>query len=99
MREALGFMALATGPIAHVFRAGGWEIAHSIRPPLVSPTARKPALWKQKHHRLARRAQHNIAFWHELGIDPLPICERLYAQRGDLVAMRAVILVAIAERG
>lgn len=29
MRDALGFMALATGPIAHVLRAGGWEIAHT----------------------------------------------------------------------
>jgi hypothetical protein len=27
------------------------------------------------------------------------VTTRLYAQRGDLVAMRAVVLVAIAERG
>lgn len=52
-------------------------------------------------HRLARGAQHKRgeeAFWRELGINPLLVCERLYAQSDDLVAMRAVIFVAIAER-
>ncbi len=38
-------------------------------------------------------------FWAELGINPLIVCEQLYAQRGDLVAMRAVIFNAIAQRG
>ncbi|MCP1832781.1 hypothetical protein [Bradyrhizobium sp. USDA 4545] len=53
-------------------------------------------------HRLSRTAQHNRseqAFWHELGINPLIVATQLYAQRGDLVAMRAVVLVAIAQRG
>lgn len=53
-------------------------------------------------HRLGRDAQHNRgeqAFWHDLGINPLIVAEKLYAQRGDLTAMRAVIFVAIAERG
>ncbi|ODM71734.1 hypothetical protein [Bradyrhizobium elkanii] len=53
-------------------------------------------------HRLNRTAQHNrgeLAFWHELGINPLICCQRLYAARGDLVAMRAVIITTIAERG
>lgn len=52
-------------------------------------------------HRLARDAQHNRSeqqFWNGLGINPLMVAERLYAQRGDLVAMRAVVFVAIAER-
>lgn len=52
-------------------------------------------------HRLARDAQHNRSeqsFWHELGINPLAACVRLYAQRDDLVAMRAVVMVTIAER-
>lgn len=40
-----------------------------------------------------------IAFYHLLGLDPLLVCERLYAKRGDLVAMRAVIFNAIEERG
>lgn len=52
-------------------------------------------------HRLDRDAQHNRnerAFWDEIGINPLIVAEKLYAQRGDLVAMRAVVMVAIAER-
>lgn len=53
-------------------------------------------------HRLARDAQHQrseLSFWGELGINPMLTAQRLYAQRGDLVAMRAVCMVAIAERG
>ncbi|WP_339501002.1 MULTISPECIES: hypothetical protein [Pseudomonas] len=52
-------------------------------------------------HLNARHAQHRRgedAFWQALGINPLLVCERLYARRGDLVAMRAVAMVAIAER-
>jgi hypothetical protein len=52
-------------------------------------------------HRNARHAQHKrgeAEFWQSLGINPLIVCERLFAQRGDLVAMRAVVFVAIAER-
>jgi len=46
-------------------------------------------------------AQHKVGereFWHRLGINPFLLCQRLHAQRGDLVAMRAVVMVAIAER-
>jgi hypothetical protein len=53
-------------------------------------------------HRLDRDAQHNRGeklFWAQLGINPLAVCEKLYGQRGDLVAMRAVVFNAIAERG
>lgn len=53
-------------------------------------------------HRLDRDAQHSRGermFWAELGINPLLVAQRLYAQRGDPVAMRAIVLVAIAERG
>ena len=39
-----------------------------------------------------------LAFFQFLGIAPLLVCERLYAKRGDLVAMRAVVFCAIAER-
>lgn len=52
-------------------------------------------------HRLDRDAQHSRGeklFWIQLGINPLIVCEALYAQRGDLVAMRAVVMTAIAER-
>lgn len=53
------------------------------------------------HHRLARDCQHHQGeqlFWDALGINPLITCEKLYAQAGDLVAMRAVIFMTIAER-
>jgi hypothetical protein len=52
-------------------------------------------------HRVARHAQHNRneqEFWASLGINSLLTCERLYAQRGDLVAMRAVIFSTTASR-
>lgn len=53
-------------------------------------------------HRLDRDAQHNRSereFWDSIGINPLLVAQRLFAQRGDLVAMRAVVMVAISERG
>lgn len=53
-------------------------------------------------HRLDRDAQHNRGereFWDSIGINPLIVAQQIYAQRGDLVAMRAVVMVAIAERG
>jgi hypothetical protein len=46
-------------------------------------------------------AQHRVGealFWLRVGLNPLLVCERLYPARGDLVAMRAVVLRAIAER-
>lgn len=52
-------------------------------------------------HRLDRDAQHNRGereFWDSIGINPLIVAEKLYAVRGDLVAMRAVVLVTISER-
>lgn len=52
-------------------------------------------------HRLLATSQHQRGeqqFWADLGISPLIVCEQLYAQRGDLVAMRAVVFVAIAGR-
>lgn len=53
-------------------------------------------------HRVLKTAQHQhgeAQFWYRLGISPLIVCEKLFAQRGDLVAMRAVVFLAIAERG
>lgn len=52
-------------------------------------------------HLNARHAQHKggeEAFWLALGIDPYAVAKRLYEQRDDLVAMRAVVMVAIANR-
>lgn len=39
-----------------------------------------------------------VAFWNGLGLNPLLVAEKLYSRRGDLVAMRAVVFTAIAER-
>jgi hypothetical protein len=53
-------------------------------------------------HRLDRDAQHTRnerEFWDSVGINPLMVAEKLYRQRGDLVAMRAVVMTVIAERG
>jgi hypothetical protein len=52
-------------------------------------------------HRLAMHAQHNHnerAWWEAIGIQPYIVTDQLYRQRGDLVAMRAVCFVAIANR-
>jgi hypothetical protein len=52
-------------------------------------------------HLNARHAQHKrneAEFWQALGINPLLVATRLYAQRGDLVAMRAVAIHTISER-
>lgn len=53
-------------------------------------------------HRVAKHAQHNHGeadFWAGLGINAPLACTRIHAVRGDLVAMRAVVLVVISERG
>ena len=53
-------------------------------------------------HRVAKHAQHNRdeqEFWDSIGINPLQTCVKLHAVTGDLVAMRAVVMVAISERG
>lgn len=52
-------------------------------------------------HRINRDAQHRgseAAFWVALGIDAPQTATLLYAQRHDLVAMRAVVFTAIAAR-
>ena len=55
----------------------------------------------RQDHLLAKHAQHNGSeegFWADLGIVPYAVTSQLYAKRGDLVAMRAVIFVTIANR-
>ena len=52
-------------------------------------------------HLNARHAQHKgseEAFWLGLGIEPYFVAKHLWEQRGDLVAMRAVVVVAIMNR-
>ncbi len=44
-------------------------------------------------HRIGERV-----FFDQLGINPLLVASRLYAAKGDIVRMRAVIFNAIAER-
>jgi hypothetical protein len=54
------------------------------------------------HHRLLSTSQHaqgEEVFWAALGINPLIAAQSLYAKRGDLVAMRAVVFNTIAARG
>ena len=87
------------GQAAHVRRQSG---VHNKR----GGMAKKPAdRWALPLcgacHRIDRDALHQIGedlFWHILGLNPLLICERLHAKRGDLVAMRAIVLTAIGER-
>lgn len=53
-------------------------------------------------HLNARHAQHKgseEAFWDGIGINPYLVTNQLWAQRGDLVAMRAVVMVTISQRG
>ncbi|MDI1265014.1 MAG: hypothetical protein PS018_17325 [bacterium] len=52
-------------------------------------------------HRLARDAQHTkgeALFWAGTGINVLIVCVQLYAQRGNLAAMRLTVLLAAATR-
>lgn len=52
-------------------------------------------------HREDKGALHRIgelSFFHLLGTHPLLVCEKLYAAKGDVVRMRAIVLTAIAER-
>lgn len=54
-----------------------------------------------EHHRNARDAQHKRGerlWWEALGVSPLQVAEQLYEHRGDLPAMRAIVLLAIAGR-
>ena len=84
------------GEAAHLRAQSG---AHGKRSGMAQKPPDKWALpLCREHHEL----QHKIGerqFWFDLGIDPFLTCERLWAQRGDLVAMRAVVVSAIAERG
>jgi len=46
-------------------------------------------------------SQHKVGeqqFWHDLGLNPLLICEELYAAAPDLIKMRAIVFHAVARR-
>jgi hypothetical protein len=88
------------GEAAHVrFSSGAYHKASGMG---MTPPDRWSLPLCGEHHRVAKNAQHKRserAFWDELGINPLLVCTKLYKQRGDIVAMQAVIIQAIAERG
>jgi hypothetical protein len=88
------------GEAAHVrFSSGAYHKASGLG---MKPPDRWALPLCGEHHRLAKDAQHSRnerEFWRALGINPLPVCNKLYKQRGDFVAMQAVIMCAIAERG
>ena len=53
-------------------------------------------------HRHDPDALHKVGesnFFDAMGINPLLLCVRLYLASGDMPAMRAIVLTAIAERG
>lgn len=55
----------------------------------------------REDHLIGRNAQHKgdeEAFWQALGIEPYAVARDLYDRRGDLTAMRMVVMVAIANR-
>jgi hypothetical protein len=83
------------GDAAHVRMQSGAHNKHG-------GMAKKPAdRWALSLCREHHEMQHKIGerqFWHDLGINPLLVCQRLYAQRSDIVAMRAVVITAISER-
>jgi hypothetical protein len=87
------------GEAAHVRQQSGVHNKHG-------GTGKKPAdRWALPLcggcHRIDRDALHNIGenlFWHLLDLDPLALCEKLYAARGTLVAMRATVVAAVASR-
>jgi hypothetical protein len=89
----------AAGEAAHIRSASG---AHGK----ASGIGKKPAAcWIIPLcggcHREDRDALHKVGepmFFYRVGVNPFLLAERLWAKRGDLVAMRAVIFVAISER-
>lgn len=58
------------------------------------PLCSGPGGCHAEQHRIGERE-----FWAGVGISPVLLCQKLYAARGDLLAMRAVVMMAIAERG
>lgn len=106
-----GYLALIREcPCLHCGMEPCYEAAHvrmaSAAHGKASGLGKKPAdRWAlplcPDHHRMLSTCQHHKGeqlFWDELGINPLIVCAELYAQRTDLVAMRAVVFVTIAQR-
>ena len=87
------------GEAAHIRQSSGVHNKHGGK--AKTPADRWALPFDRACHQNDPDAIHKVgelAFFQFLGIAPLLVCERLYAKRGDLVAMRAVIFCAIAER-
>ena len=52
-----------------------------------------------QNHKHAQHRGSEEAFWAALGIVPYQVTQQLYAKRDDMIAMRFVIITAIASRG
>jgi len=50
-------------------------------------------------HHVEQHQLGELKFWYDVGISPLLLCQKLYAARGDLVRMRAIVLLTITQRG
>jgi len=89
----------AAGEAAHIRQSSG---AHHKRGGMqAKPDDRWSLPICRSDHQEAPDSIHRIgelSFFYNLGISPLLVCEKLYAVTGDLVAMRAVIFSAMAER-
>lgn len=83
------------GEAAHVRRQSG---VHNKRGGIGKKPADKWAVPLCHEHHMLQHSVGELQFWYELGIEPLLVCEKLYAKRDDFVAMRAVTFSAIAER-
>lgn len=76
---------------AHVRRQSA---AHGKRGGIGKKPADKWALPLCNEHHIEQHAIGELKFWYDLEIDPLLVCERLYAARGDLVKMRSIVFAA-----
>lgn len=85
-----------SGEAAHVRRQSG---IHNKRGGMSKKPADRWALPLCHEHHMLQHRIGELRFWYDLRIDPLLVCEELYRQRDDPVAMRAVVLSAIAKRG
>jgi hypothetical protein len=76
---------------AHVRRQSA---AHGKRGGMQKKPADKWALPLCNEHHLEQHQVGELKFWYDLNIDPLFVCQRLYAARRDLVKMRSIVFAA-----
>jgi hypothetical protein len=76
---------------AHVRRQSA---AHGKRGGTQKKPADKWALPLCNDHHVEQHQVGELKFWYDLNIDPLLVCTRLYAARGNLVIMRSIVFAA-----